>query len=118
MTNYADIDDLRRRVYFHSATLDNRFKWEKLTPGFGATLRETHPGLTVEQAHELDMIGVTLRPDQDPQWADGLDRYRLVDCAHLEMYRDGKLCTFCGHENYYEPPAQTAARKQRGRRQK
>lgn len=110
-TNYADIDNLKRRVYFHSATLDDRYEWEKLTPSFGSELREKHPDLTTEAAHELDMLGVTLHHGRPPEWADGLDRYRMIGCAHREADRDGALCTHCGHAFDHKPAAKTRRRK-------
>lgn len=116
MTNYANIDALKRRVYFHSATLDDRYTWEKLTPSFGRELREQHPELTTEQHHELDMLGVTMRPEQ-VEWADGLDRYRMVGCAHRPVDRDGALCTHCGADVDYTPAPEPAplANKRRKR---
>lgn len=92
---YVDLEELQGNVYFESATLDRRYKFEEIQPD---------PSI----AEVLAGSGT---------WMDGLRRFRLVDCAHREDYRDGSLCTFCGHANPYEPPAETAARKTRARKQ-
>ncbi len=88
MAGYIDLEELQGRVYFAQAAIDDRFTWEEIQPD---------PSIA-----EVTSGGV---------WFDGLQRFRLVDCAHLEVYRDGSLCTYCGHQNPYEPPKTTAARK-------
>jgi hypothetical protein len=90
MTNYVNVEELRTGVYFETATLDARFTFQEIIP----------PDPAVAEV-------------MNGRWMDGQRRFRLIDCAHLEMYRDGKLCTHCGGENYYEPPAAEAARKKR-----
>jgi len=92
MTNYVDLDELRKGVYFHTATMDDRFTWERIEP----------------DGSVAEVVAGT--------WFDGLDRYRLTGCTHKEIYRDGKLCTVCGQANPYEPPAETAARKTRAKK--
>lgn len=74
MTNYVDLDDLRSRVYFESATLDDRYTWEEIAP-------------------DPDVAQTTY-----DRWTDGFRRFRLVDCAHRAADRDGALCVHCGHE--------------------
>lgn len=66
MSGYVDLDTLKENVYFVTATLDERFVWEKIPPA-------------------------------EDQWHDGMDRYRITGCAHPPAYRDGALCTHCGH---------------------
>jgi hypothetical protein len=86
--SHIDLDELKARVFFGTATQDDRYVWEKI------------PG------SELDALGIS----------DGLDRYRITGCAHPEAYRSGNRCTHCGGQNPYEPPAAEAARKRRGRK--
>lgn len=82
MTNYADLETLRKNVYFATATHDHRFVWEKIDPA----------------DYSGGDISITLHPGNRVEWTDGLDRYRIVGCAHPEAYRDGALCTHCGGE--------------------
>ena len=91
MSGYVDLEELQGNVYFESATLDDRYVWEEVQPD--PEIAEVTGGV----------------------WFDGLRRFRLVRCAHREADQDGKLCTHCGHQNPYEPPEQTAARKARKR---
>lgn len=116
MTNYMDLDELRDRVYSRAHSLDDRFIWRKIIPveNVECDLLSANPQLTPILLDQLGRIGIVYGPDRDPEWADGFEHYQLLGCAHLEMYRDGKLCFFCGHENPYEPPAEEAARKARG----
>jgi len=74
MANYVDLDELRSRVFFEVATTDDRFVWEEISPD---------PGIA-QTTYD--------------QWTDGFRRFRLLDCAHREVDRDGDLCTHCGHE--------------------
>lgn len=90
MSSYVDIESLRENVYFVEATLDTRFTWKEITPA-DPSVAEVMNG----------------------RWMDGLQRFRLTGCAHPESYREGARCTHCGHENPYEPPAVTTARKRR-----
>jgi hypothetical protein len=69
MTNYVDLDELRGRVFFRAASLDDRFIWEKIPD------------------EQLYGMGIS----------DGFERFRLIDCAHRPVDRDGDLCTHCGH---------------------
>lgn len=101
MSSYVDLGELVGGVYFHTATLDDRFTWAEIDP---ASYDGHDAGDLLEQSGDQVV------------WVDGLKRFRLVDCAHLEIYRNGKLCSFCGHANPYEPPARTAARKRRGKK--
>ena len=87
MADYIDLEELKGRVYFAQAALDDRFVFEEIQPD--PSVAEVVNGV----------------------WMDGLQRFRLTDCAHLEAYRDGDLCTYCGRQNPYEPPKMTAARK-------
>jgi hypothetical protein len=100
VTNYVDIPDLQTKIYFHTATLDDRYVWEEIKPGPAyADLAE--------------------RRDDGWQWADGTSRYRLLGCAHREQDRDGVLCTHCGDTvatAIPQPPEQPV--KRRGRRGK
>lgn len=32
MTNYVDLDELKNRIYFQTATMDDRFTWEEILP--------------------------------------------------------------------------------------
>lgn len=96
MTNYVDLDELREREFFITATQDDRYVWEEIKP------YADHPA-------------AELAGDQWV-WADGTSRYRLVGCAHREADRDGALCTHCGHEDSYEPPEQKPARRRRGKK--
>lgn len=86
MTNYVDLDELRDRVYFRSASLDPRFVWE-----------EIQPGPEFSDIAEID--------GDRWVWADGLSRFKLVDCAHRDVDRDGDLCTHCGHAFEHSPHA-------------
>jgi hypothetical protein len=89
MTNYVDLDDLRKRRFFESATFDPRFVWE-----------ETEP---------LVSDGKSWR------------RFRIVDCAHRPVDRDGDLCTHCGHAFEHSPHTEWAtagAKKAAARRRK
>ena len=101
MAEYVDISELRLGVYFESATLDDRFKWQEIDPdpAVGTVINTAPSG-------------------EDPVyvWADNFRRYRLLGCAHREADRDGALCTHCGHQNPYEPPKQEAARKTRAKK--
>lgn len=89
MSSYVDIESLRKNVYFTEATLDHRFTWEEITPADPA-VAEVMNG----------------------RWMDGLPRFRLTGCSHPEPYRDGVLCTHCGHEDTPEPTP-TPTRKKR-----
>jgi len=93
VSGYIDLEDLQGNIYFVNATMDDRYVWEEIAPD--PSLAEVTSGGT---------------------WFDGLQRFRITDCAHKESYRRGDLCTFCGHKNPYEPPAVTAARKKRTRK--
>jgi len=79
MTNYVDLDDLKSRVYFETATVDDRYTWEEITPD-PAIAQTTYD-----------------------QWTDGFRRFRLTGCAHRAVDRDGELCTHCGHAFPYSP---------------
>jgi hypothetical protein len=98
---YVDVDELRKGVYFMSATLDPRFVWTEIDP---LSLSADDPLIGSPGVVQPVLDGPVI-------FADNLRRFRLVDCAHREEDRDGKLCTHCGQPNPYEPPAQTAARK-------
>jgi hypothetical protein len=86
MTNYVDLGELKGNVYFGQATLDDRFFWEEIQPD--PKIAEVANG----------------------RWFDGTRRFRLLDCAHKETYRDGDLCTFCGHQ-FPHKATKTTARK-------
>lgn len=98
MTNYVDLDALRRNVYFRAASLDPRFEWRQIWPvqDVENDLLTANPGLTSEQIEILGKVGIKFSPTRDPQWADGFERFMIVDCAHRDVDRDGDLCTHCG----------------------
>jgi hypothetical protein len=86
-TNYVDVEELRTRVFFETATLDPRFTFEEIIPADPA-IAEVMNG----------------------RWMDGQRRFRLIDCVHPETMRDGVLCTHCGHADQV-PPAKKRASK-------
>jgi hypothetical protein len=106
MTNYVDLDELKDRVYFESATFDRRFKWSEIMPD-----PKVAPVIAGEGGE----------PDR---WADGFRRFHLLDCAHRDVDRDGDLCTHCGHAFEHSPHAvwetkgAKAAKKTTARRRK
>lgn len=89
----VDLEELKQREFFVTATQDDRYVWAEIKPS------ADHP------AAEYSGDGWT--------WADGTSRYRLVRCAHREIDRVGRKCGHCGADNPYEPPAQESARKRR-----
>lgn len=111
---YVDLSELRDGVYFQQATHDPRFTWREIHPPAELhDLLKANPGLSPVQVEVLGQVGIITGPHEAPKWADGFRRFQLVDCAHREVDRDGALCSHCGHENPYEPPKATAARKAR-----
>lgn len=92
---HVDLEELRGGVYFETATHDQRYTWAPVEPD------DTIAPVTAEG-----------------EWADGFRRFRIVDCSHREVDRDGDRCSHCGQVNPYEPPKMTAARKARARRKK
>jgi hypothetical protein len=113
---HIDLDDLKTRVFFETASHDDRFVWQEIFPvrDVQHNLIDANPGLTAEQFTELGRVGVIYGPDTDPRWADGFRRFRIIRCAHREVDRvNGDQCGHCGADNPYEPPAEEAARKRR-----
>lgn len=100
MTNYVDLDELRNEIYFRAASLDPRFVWRQIFPvkDVENELLPANPDLTPKQIEALGKIGIRFSPTSEPQWADGFERYMLVDCAHRPVDRDGELCTHCGKD--------------------
>jgi hypothetical protein len=97
MTDYVDVDELKTRLYFISATLDERFLWKEVVPTYPAELLLTeNPGLPDSMISELGKVGIVSSPTTEPRWADGFRRFRLIACAHRPVDRDGLLCTHCG----------------------
>jgi hypothetical protein len=103
MTDYVDVKELRRAVYFESATHDQRFLWEEIIP---ADLPDDHSLIA-----EVGVVQPLL--DGPVIFADNFRRFRLVDCAHRDADRDGDLCTHCGHHFAHKPPTKTAAPRKR-----
>jgi hypothetical protein len=66
--SHVDLDSLKQNVYFVTATLDERYTWQKIP------------------AEDLPGLGIT----------DEADRYRITGCAHREADRDGDTCGHCG----------------------
>jgi len=81
MSEYVDLDDLKQRRYFESATLDPRFVFE-----------ETEP---------LEEHGVVWK------------QFRIVDCAHRDVDREGDACGHCGKDF---TPVKAPVRKRRSRK--
>jgi len=105
MTNYVDLDELRDRVYFRAASLDDRFVWRQIFPveDVENNLLRANPQLTPAQIEVLGKVGVIHGPNTPPRWADDFERFMIVDCAHREVDRDGDLCTHCGHAFEHSP---------------
>jgi hypothetical protein len=85
MTDHVDLDDLRKRTFFESATLDPRFVFEETDP------------LT----------------DGETTWR----QFKLIDCAHRDVDREGDVCGHCGKDftpaPVKAPVKKTAARRRR-----
>lgn len=117
MTDHVDLDDLKDRVYFESATYDPRFVWRKIYPvkDVESDLLRANPGLTKKQITELGKIGITYSPVTDARWTDGFDRFMIVDCAHRDVDREGDVCGHCGKDftPVKAPAKKTAARRRR-----
>lgn len=118
MTNYVDLEELRNRVFFESATRDDRFVWRRIVPveDVQKNLLPANPDLTQDQITELGRVGVIYGVDA-PRWADGFNRFMIVDCAHRPADRDGALCTHCGHA-FEEPRSPAPVKKAAARRRK
>lgn len=84
----VNLDLLKTIVFGPQATLDDRFRWEEITPG-------NYP----EQPEEIRaaFIGVDIVIDvRGTHWAD-YRRYRLTGCAH--RFREDGVCDTCGDDH-------------------
>lgn len=97
MTNYTNVPDLQTKIYFVTATYDDRYVWEEIQPG-------------------PDYADLAERSGDGWVWADGTSRYRMLGCAHRDADRDGALCTHCGDEVVEVAPQLPELPKRRGRR--
>lgn len=75
-------EDITSRVYFVTATLDDRFVWDEITPS-----------PEWDDAAEVLAV-VTGDKVTGYAWADGAPRYRCMGCAH-KHYHNGR-CETCG----------------------
>jgi hypothetical protein len=105
---HVNMEELKTRVFFKMATLDDRYVWEEIVAS------PDNESLVGIEAVDITQMGEL--PERTYIWADGATRYRIARCAHREMDRHGDLCGHCGVKNPYEPPAQTAARKRAPRK--
>lgn len=110
MSEYVDLDELKDRVYFYAASLDDRFVWRQIFPvkDVENDLLRANPDLTDKQITELGKVGIISSPVTDARWADGFDRFMIVDCAHREADRADNVCQHCGKDF---TPARRKARK-------
>lgn len=83
----AGFATLTQQVYFPTATLDDRFLWEEITPANAAQQ-------TDEIRDQLKALDITRDEAHGPRrWTD-MKRYRISGCAHLVT--EGGYCHTCG----------------------
>ena len=77
MSGYVDLDELKDRVFFRTATHDDRFVFEEIEPG-------------PDHSDEAELSGDRW------VWADGTSRFKITGCAHRDADREGDVCGHCG----------------------